>query len=329
MSGGTTARRPTGPLAIGVIAGSTTGGIDPVLGRTASVTGTVTGPDGSPLAGISVQAYRDDPDEGWQYVDEVTTDAAGVYLLDEQWPGEVRLGFVDPLGLFAREFWDERATVQEADGLTLTSGLHLTGIDVQLGEGRTIGGTVTGDGAPLVEAVVVLSRMTPDGPVLYGETLTGADGTYSFAGLPDGSYRVGFRARGFVREWWSDKATLAAADEVLVAGADVGDVDAELGRGGAIAGMVTSDTGKPLGNVLVAAYANDGAGGWEYVDDATTDAAGSYASPASAPVCTASGSRTPRGRGGSCRSGPTTRRRSRRPPTCPSSTVRRRRWTRT
>ena len=49
---------------------------------------------------------------------------------------------------------------------------------------------------------------------------TGADGTYTHAGLVAGDYAVGFVDPGgaYVAEFWDDRATLGEADSIAVAG---------------------------------------------------------------------------------------------------------------
>lgn len=106
------------------------------------------------------------------------------------------------------------------------------------------GAVMSADGA--LEGVVVQAwtlgqhdwEQTP-----FGAT-TGQEGTYDLA-LPDGIYRVGFAVDGHVSEFWADTYDVDSAQDVVVGGADVPDIDAELEQSSSISGSVTDAAGDP------------------------------------------------------------------------------------
>ena len=96
---------------VAVTAGATTAGIDAVLARASQVTGTVTLPSGDPAAGVRVTAYREDAEEGWLGWSDVTTDAAGAYVIKGLAAGDYKVGFKPPTAEYAFEYYDDEATL--------------------------------------------------------------------------------------------------------------------------------------------------------------------------------------------------------------------------
>jgi hypothetical protein len=87
---------------------------------------------------------------------------------------------------------------------------------------------------------------------------TGADGKYAIEGLLDGDYFVEFWAadHGYVRQFFDGVAAFEDADEVeVVGGGTVLGVNAELKKGGAVAGRVTdAATGAGVPEAVVCAF---------------------------------------------------------------------------
>ena len=108
---------------------------------------------------------------------------------------------------------------------------------------------------------------------------TNATGAYDIGGLPAATYRLRFSpdSSAYAREFYNDKATLAAADDVVVgAGATVSGRNAQLANAGHITGTITGPGGTPREDVEVAAYQYDATDGWSPVRWAYTNAAGAY-----------------------------------------------------
>lgn len=216
-------------------------GIDAQLDVGATISGTVTGPTGNPLAGVSVSASTEA-----EYFEEfsATTDSLRLYL-------EARRAVTDHLGQYTivgvapadhlvhfspygnelvDEWWDDATDPADAAPVVVAQAATITGIDAQLGTRGAISGTVTGVGSgPLANVLVVLYR--PDGQWVSGE-YTAPDGTYDFPTLDPGDHVVSFSAgpsSGWRAEFFDDAATRPDAELVTIAsGQSVTGVDAEL-----------------------------------------------------------------------------------------------------
>ncbi len=137
----------------------------------------------------------------------------------------------------------------------------ITGQDFVLTASPDVSGTVSGGGGGL--GGVTLTLTPADGPAV--ETVTGADGSYTFERVPRGTYDIVVTPpTGF------DRATPITG--IDVAGADVTGQDFALTRPGALGGRVTKDStgGDPVNGALVGI---DGPGGPRAL---RTDGAGDY-----------------------------------------------------
>lgn len=144
----------------------------------------------------------------------------------------------------------------------------------------SITGTVTGAGRPLAGVTV---RAVSQAGTETAHVVTGADGSYAFAGLPAaGSYTLCFDPAGgstgpggygFLPRCWYDAPDDGTATPVSVPkGGTVSDVDADLPTAGSISGTVRAG-GAPLPGTTVTVDAPGG----EPVADTTTDASGHWA----------------------------------------------------
>jgi hypothetical protein len=250
-----------------------------------SISGQMLVTGGAPIAGAEVTLYAfDDWDWDWYAADVAVTDATGTYQLTGVAPDTYRLGFRDPSGDHATEYWSNSGTLEDADDLYVAPGAALTGKTVMVTTAGHVTGVVTGAAdAPLADVAVAAYRHTwPWNATSWeqmGDTLTSGDGTYDLGGLPEGTYRLGFTdtTETYLPEFWDDAATVGAAQDVVVrAGQPATGKDANLARGGEIAGTVSGADG-PLADVRVTAYAFDATWDeWEPVTSAWTDEAGDY-----------------------------------------------------
>jgi hypothetical protein len=246
----------------------------------ASIEGTVS--DGTdPVTTAYVLIYRYDPDEdSYVYYGNASVQGDGTYEVGGLTPGNYKIGFRDGAQRLVPEFWNDKATLEEADDLDLEAGEHATAIDAALAPGATIAGTVT-DTAGAVEGIEVIAYKydVAHGYYEVGSALTANDGTYNVFGLAPGSYRLGFSdlAGDLLTEYWDDQPTLQTADEIdLVEGERTENKDAVLAVAGSVSGTVTDGTGPAQGvDVQILQYEEDG----EYyanVTDARTDQYGRY-----------------------------------------------------
>ena len=157
------------------------------------------------------------------------TDADGNFGLSGVPIGGAKLRF-NKSG-YAVEHYDDKYTFGTADTLATVAGETISGLNVQLGVGGTISGTVTnGQGTGLVIPVRLYSVL--DGTWTYAgvSSVTGT-GNYSFYNVKPGDYKVFFRATGtaYASEWYGDAATFAAATVVNVTeGGTTSGIDAQL-----------------------------------------------------------------------------------------------------
>lgn len=188
-----------------------------------SLRGRVTGDGGSTgLPGVWVVALAA---ADFRLVTTGVTDGSGDYDLEVPAGGH-RLVFLDPSGRHPMEWHDDRPyhAIDQADVVTAPATVDATLAD---STGRITGAVGdAGSGGRLAGAWVVAIGATG----IAGGTLTGADGSYTIAGLAPGSYRVTFvDPIGTNRqEYWDDAATYDAAAVVSVVAGETALVSAGL-----------------------------------------------------------------------------------------------------
>jgi hypothetical protein len=211
--------------------------LDPVtLPDATSITGTITDPDGNPLAGATVSAY--DPNGVYPDSDEVTTDANGAYRIDGLGAIDYNLQVTAP-GYFYDGTLDADLT-----------NVSTTEVDAQLSDNAEIQGTVR-DAAGVPVSGVQITVFDSDGDPVTGAQ-TGDDGTYAVNDLGFGDYTVEFtpadpNTANYIDET-SPVVTLSKAD------ADVTQ-DHVMTVGGSISGTITTllDSTKTPEEVIVTA----------------------------------------------------------------------------
>jgi hypothetical protein len=139
----------------------------------------------------------------------------------------------------------------------------------------TITGTVTDlSGHPL--AGICASVLTAPGVGAGTETTTTSKGTYTVSGISPGIYQVRFEdcaGGNHLTQWYNGQAVQATASSLVVsAGSTISGVNAKLGTGGTISGIVTNSSGSALANICV--HAQDSRG--HFADALATGSSGSY-----------------------------------------------------
>ncbi len=188
-------------IALDLAAGAARTGVDGVLvGGTGTITGYVTGPDGTPLGGVQVVASKGD---FTAKTSTLTTSgpgaAAGSYTLtDIPTPGSIAVTFS------LAGYTSETRLVGFLMPTTVPN------VSVQLRKATaSIVGTVSGGGAPLAGATVELSDGLTSRTTATAST---PNGGYVFTDVAPGSYTLTITAPGFRRS--VQLITVAAGDVV-------------------------------------------------------------------------------------------------------------------
>lgn len=237
--------------------------------------GTVTA-DGEPVTGATVGLYRWSSDA--EPVRTVTTAADGTWSAGWLRPGSYAVLVTPPDGSgLARAWWNTSGTTYGTVFFDGTARAY-PGVDVDLAaESQLTGRLVDEGGQPVAGAPVALwtSNVLP---VRSLETVTAADGTYTFRGLAAGSYTVEV-ARPAVGQAGRDSVMSSFLGGALDVGqavwTTVGPQDEvavdDLVRrlGGTISGTVTGEGGWDGPGLAVEFLAADGSvAGWSLARDA-------------------------------------------------------------
>jgi hypothetical protein len=159
------------------------------------------------------------------------------------------------------QYYDGKATREEAEVVTVGDGQAVTGIDAELGESGKIAGNVTDvdTGQPIegVEACAPEAGGFKDGAVTHCDK-TDIDGNYLIEGLATGSYKVEFRVEeepNYIAQYYSGRGSLAEAEPVSVVAPMLTDgIDAAMKEGVQITGRLTeAGSGNPVKWIRVCA----------------------------------------------------------------------------
>ncbi len=254
-------------------------GVAPAAG-TGQITGTVTAAAGGALLqSVFVYAYTSKTAATYDYVAIDFTGADGKYALTGLADGSYYLRFEKTD--YLTSYYNGRASLAEADAVSVTLGGVTGNINAALVLGGKITGTITAAvGGALLEDVTVYAYTSKTaGTYDYvAYDYTGADGKYALTGLATGTYYLRFAKTDYFTSYYNAKASLAEADGVSVTlGVETGNINAALVLGGKITGTVTAAAGGALlQDVTVYAYTSKTAGTYDYVAYDYTGADGVY-----------------------------------------------------
>lgn len=244
--------------------------IDIQLEGAAKVSATIKNDAGEPLEGVEVLAISS------QCTNETEagkkTDAAGLcsfYVKPGTYYFHTDTNDCTSQVIYAPEWWagGEGGGTYDCYGAgqkELAKGEDFS-LTLRLDEGAEISGNLTqaGSGEPIVNmCVYTYSEICSDGQMFT--TVSGADGSYSFALPANESYYVIAVGdcpvqNGYDSYWWNSeglKQDCSQAEEIsLSAGSSETGIDFSMGSGVILSGSVTSETGNPLNLVSVKAYA--------------------------------------------------------------------------
>ena len=185
--------------------GQVVGDVRLVLVPTPVVAGRVLGPSGDPLPGVRIQGIQDSMsfDSGPRVTDE-----EGRFRLTGLETGFLMLDLKPPAGLPGMiRYYEVKPGVNE--------------IEIRFAGGHEVTGRVVdGKGRALLAAQVSLGR---------SHTETDFEGAFRFDNVPDGSYQLDVRKKGYV---------MTDARDVEIRGAPVHGLEVRLGRGSAVVGRI-------------------------------------------------------------------------------------------
>ena len=233
-----------------VIGSTDTPGADAALTLGGRVSGRVTSAlTGTGIGGVDVFAFRAEGEpDGYRYCYE-TTDSEGNYVLPAVRGGAIKVQASGPSTLDA--WYDQKPDRETADLLTVTAGAALSNIDFAVPPGGTISGRVT-DALTGAGIGRVFVRVRNAGTTVTAWAVTDANGDYSVARLPTGSYFAEFAPLSLhLSEWYDDKAEPSATPINVTEGHTASGIDARLEEGGIITGRVTDSLGNNLEGVTV------------------------------------------------------------------------------
>lgn len=164
-----------------VTAGATTSGIDAAMGDYGRIEGTVSGPGDIAIEGVNVDVLQYNSDQGeWDWASGDTTDADGAYVAYGLVTRHYRVHFSDAKGQYGEQYYDNKASIETADDVSVTLGDATEGIDASLDLAPQTVSHGLAEGWNLISLPVEL-----DDPAIEGalETITG---TYNVVWAYDG-----------------------------------------------------------------------------------------------------------------------------------------------
>ena len=263
--GFTTARIPS----LNVEDGKTLSDVEVAMETGVRLTGRVTGPDGSPLSGVTVREAT-----GSSFAPRfmpgmdatATTDPNGEYSIEAVDPGDKTFNF-------------SRQNYLPTDKTITLSGREAR-LDVQLSSGMTLNGSVaTESGVPVADASVSANSASEAGFGRGGRT--DGNGNFQINGLAPGHYTVTASKPGLASGVLRDFDIAAGAPARVV-----------MKAGGTIVGQVTGLTATELENATVNANGPNGGG------SAEVDSGGNFKLEGSPTGTVRVSARTGRGFGG-------------------------------
>jgi Carboxypeptidase regulatory-like domain len=232
-------------------------GATPALAATGSIGGTVTDAVSEEgIDGIWVCASQAFPGSG-SGCD--FTDEDGNYTISGLQPSVYKVVFAEESSLnYLAQWYNGKATREEAVGVAVGDGADVTGIDAALETGGQITGTVTDveDGEP-IEGIEICARQVDrifELSVIQCDR-SDTDGEYTVKSLPTGQFKLELgpaifsrEAPNYIRQYYPGKSSWSEAGLLAVtAGSTYPGFDAALQPGIGITGTVSEVGGGPVG----------------------------------------------------------------------------------
>ena len=241
------------------------------------ITGTIRDGAGAPIAQAYVALFNA-AGSCCTWVGSAGADATGGFRIVVQ-NGTYRAHFGTRTGTNVPQWWNNASRFDVATDIVV-NGAAVTSINPTLLAGNLISGTVTSvAGAPLTNVSINAVDASPGAVCCtwVGGTTSSASGTFSLR-VVNGTYRIFFypRASSYLHQWWNKASRFELAANVVVNGADVPGIDAQLVPGVVVSGTITGAGGAPLDHAQVSATLGGGTACCTWVGGAQTNALGQY-----------------------------------------------------
>jgi hypothetical protein len=249
---------------VSVLEGSVTSGIDAQMREGGRIAGTVSVPGGGldySIGAVDVCASTLTGEFSGCGKPEVFS---GEYAIEGLASGEYTVGFFSSGLNFLPQYYDGKASLAEAEPVSVTVGQTTPEVNAKLDSAGQITGQVTNAAtkAP-IEGIQVCVEPSEWSNCEW----TNANGEYTISGLASGEYELGFSPNGL--DYFFERKT----GIVVTAGQVTSGVDEALTEGGRITGTVTdASTSKPVEDIEACAREVGGDGS----QCGTTNANGEY-----------------------------------------------------
>jgi hypothetical protein len=257
--------------AVAVTAGQDVADINATLAKGATISGRITTPAGISASSTSVVAYTSG--SVLTPVANTWVGADGSYKLVGLAVGSYKLQFTGNSSGALTQWYNNAATPDAANPVTVTAGQDVTGINASLAKGATISGKITAPAGVSLSNVSV-NADSADGKSIYmANSWVATDGSYRLIGLPAGSYKVRFagNSSGAVDQWYNNAPSASTANALtLTAAQDLTGINATLVKGATISGKVAGGSAGEQNPVTVL----DGTGAT--VKEGYADSTGAY-----------------------------------------------------
>jgi Carboxypeptidase regulatory-like domain len=246
----------------------------------ATVSGTVTGPDGAPLANALVEISDS---VGYQHLQAVT-DSAGHYSVAGLPAGR----YLDCASVnqyqhqpgspsYTDQCYGRTAADPYPYALSVSPGQRLT-VNLQIALASEVEGRITDAAGNPISGVWVY--FTNQAGVSGGQVTTDGNGEFDLFGLTPGDYTMCFSTywaypvpvTGFLDSCWQDKPAGGPGDPIHAVAGQVSTVNPVLASAGGVAGTVTDSSGNPVSSIEVTVVGSDGT----TVGATSTDWQGNY-----------------------------------------------------
>ena len=241
------------PTMVEAAKGKTVSGVNGVLSKGGSISGSITDDRAKPLAGVYVVAY---PTERTALPAYARSDAGGKFALEGLATGKYRIAFGDREQKYLLQWHDGKTNPEEAAIIAVTAPGAISGIKGVMRQSGGISGMVTDQNGKAIAEVIVIAEPL-ERKARGGSAVTDETGSYSIPGLDSASYHLSFRATSsdHLPLYYRDAARKEDAKAVEVtASQTVFGVNQVLQEGVLLTGKVSNTSGEPVQQATVSIY---------------------------------------------------------------------------